>query len=180
MLIEAAKSTLLVVDIQERLLPAMSDGQAALAQATKLMQGAARLGVPILVSEQYPKGIGASVPQIAALAPVGATHSKMTFSCAEEPAIAAAVAATKRPLLVLCGIEAHVCVLQTAFGFAARGYRVAVVWDATASRRESDRRLAYDRLFQAGIVLASLEMVLFEWLGVAGTPEFKEMLATIK
>ncbi len=180
MLLEAARSSLLVVDIQERLLPAMSDADIALAQATKLMQGARRLGVPILVSEQYPKGIGASVPQVASLAPEGSIYSKTTFSCADEPAIATAVAATKRPLLVLCGIEAHVCVMQTAFGFAARGYKVAVAWDATASRRESDRRLAYDRLFQAGIVLASLEMVLFEWLGRAGTPEFKEILASIK
>ena len=104
----------------------------------------------------------------------------MNFSCAETPSIADAVAASGRTQLVLCGIEAHVCVLQTALGFAARGLGVAVAWDATASRRASDRALAADRLRQAGVVLVSTEMVLFEWLGRAGTPEFKDMLALIK
>ena len=180
MLLDVSRSLLLVVDIQERLLSAMEAGPRAVAAAAKLLQGAARLGVPVLVSEQYPKGIGATVPELAALAPSGSVHAKTTFSCAATASIADAVAASGRTQLVLCGIEAHVCVLQTALGFAARGLAVAVAWDATASRRESDRALAADRLRQAGIVLASAEMVLFEWLGRAGTPEFKDMLALIK
>ena len=180
MLLDASRSLLLVVDIQERLLPAMEEGPRVVAAAAKLMHAAARLGVPVLVSEQYPKGIGATVLELAALAPTGSVHAKMTFSCAATPSIADAVAASGRTQLVLCGIEAHVCVLQSALGFAATGRDVAVAWDATSSRRASDRALAADRLRQAGIVLASTEMVLFEWLGRAGTPEFKDMLALIK
>lgn len=180
MLLDASRSLLLVVDIQERLLPAMEEAPRVVAAAAKLMKAAARLGVPVLVSEQYPKGIGATVPALGALAPSGSVFAKMTFSCADTQAIADAVAASGRTQLVLCGIEAHVCVLQTALGFAARGLGVAVAWDATASRRESDRALAADRLRQAGVVLVSTEMVLFEWLGRAGTPEFKDMLALIK
>jgi nicotinamidase-related amidase len=107
-------------------------------------------------------------------------HAKTTFSCAQTPTIADAVAASGRTQIVLCGIEAHVCVLQTALGFAATGLDVAVAWDATSSRRESDRALAADRLRQAGVVLGSAEMVLFEWLGRAGTPEFKDILALVK
>ena len=83
-------------------------------------------------------------------------------------------------MLVLCGTEAHVYVLQSAFGFRARGYDVAVAWDATSSRRESDRELGAHRLRQAGVVVASVEMVLFEWLGRAGTQEFKDVSALIK
>lgn len=180
MILDASRSLLLVVDIQVRLLPAMEEGPRVVAAAAKLMQAAALLGVPVLVSEQYPKGIGNTVPELAALAPAGSGHTKMTFSCAATPAIADAVAASGRTQLVLCGIEAHVCVLQTALGFAATGRDVAVAWDATSSRRESDRALAADRLRQAGVVLVSSEMVLFEWLGRAGTPEFKDMLALIK
>jgi nicotinamidase-related amidase len=180
MILDASRSLLLVVDIQERLLPAMAEGQRVVAAAAKLMRAAARLGVPVLVSEQYPKGIGATVPELAALAPIGSVHGKMTFSCVDTPSLADAVAASGRTHLVLCGIEAHVCVLQTALGFAARGLDVAVAWDATSSRRDSDRVLAADRLRQAGVVLASTEMVLFEWLGRAGTPEFKDVLALIK
>jgi nicotinamidase-related amidase len=180
MILDASRSLLLVVDIQERLLPAMEAGPRVVAAAAKLLNGAARLGVPVLVSEQYPKGIGNTVPELAALAPVGSVYEKMSFSCAATPSIADAVAASGRTQIVLCGIEAHVCVLQTALGFAATGLGVAVAWDATSARRESDRALAADRLRQAGVVLASTEMVLFEWLGRAGTSEFKDMLALIK
>jgi nicotinamidase-related amidase len=180
MLIEAARSLLLVVDIQERLLPAMADGAAVVSHSAKLMLAARRLGVPVLVSEQYPKGLGATVQELASLAVPGGVYAKNAFSCANDAAIAAAVAATGRTQLVLCGIEAHVCVLQSALEFSARGYKVAVAWDATSSRRESDRDLAAHRLRAGGVAVASTEMVLFEWLGRAGTPEFKEISALIK
>jgi nicotinamidase-related amidase len=180
MLIQADQSLLLLVDVQARLLPAMAEPQAAVAGCTKLLQAAVRLGVPVVASEQYPKGLGPTVPELAPLVPAGATLTKMTFSCAAEPAIVARIAASGRRTLVLCGTEAHVCVLQSALGFRARGYDVVVAWDATSSRREADRDLAAHRLRQAGIVVASVEMVLFEWLARAGTPEFREISAVIK
>jgi nicotinamidase-related amidase len=180
MLLEASRSVLLVVDIQERLLPAMEEGARVVAQSVKLMRGAKRLKVPMYVSEHCPGKIGATVPAIASCALAGSIHHKTTFSCANAPDLVEAVGWAKRTQLVLCGIEAHVCVLQTAFGFAARGMKVAVAWDATASRRESDRALAADRLRQAGIQLVSTEMVLFEWLGRANSPAFKDIMKLIK
>ncbi|MBL8805994.1 MAG: hydrolase [Rhodospirillales bacterium] len=180
MLIQAEQAALLVVDIQSRLLPAMAAPEAVVANTSKLMIAAARLGVPILVSEQYPKGLGPSVPEIAALTPAGAVLEKNAFSCAGDAGIVARVGELGRRQLVLAGIESHVCVLQTAIGFRALGYEIAVAWDATSSRREADRALAADRLRAEDVTLASVEMVLFEWLGRAGTPEFKEISALIK
>ena len=180
MLIQAEQSALLVVDIQSRLLPAMAAPEPVVANASKLMIAATRLGVPILVSEQYPKGLGPSVPEIAALTPTGAVLEKTAFSCAADAAIVARVGELGRRQLVLCGIESHVCVLQTAIGFRALGYEIAVAWDATGSRREADKALAADRLRAEDVTLAGVEMVLFEWLGRAGTPEFKEISALIK
>jgi nicotinamidase-related amidase len=180
MLIQADQSLLLLVDVQARLLPAMAAPEAAVAGCAKLLTAAARLGVQVVASEQYPKGLGPTVPELAARVPAGATLTKVTFSCADEPALESRIAASGRRTIVVCGIEAHVCVLQSAIGFRARGYDVAVAWDATSSRRESDRDLAAHRLRQAGVVVAGVEMVLFEWLGRAGTPEFKEISALIK
>jgi nicotinamidase-related amidase len=180
MLLVAPRSLLLVVDIQTKLLPAMAEPDPVVANTTKLMRAAVRLSVPLLVSEQYPRGLGPTVPELGALAPAGTTLEKNAFSCAGDDGIVARVRDLDRRQLILCGIESHVCVLQTAIGFRERGYDIAVAWDATSSRRESDRSLAADRLRQSGIALVSTEMVLFEWLGKAGTPEFKEISGLIK
>ncbi len=180
MLLAAPQSALLVVDIQTKLLPAMAEPEPVVANTGKLMRAAVRLSVPLLVSEQYPKGLGPTVPELAALAPAGTTLAKNAFSCAGDDGIVARVRELHRRQLVLCGIESHVCVLQSAIGFRERGYTVAVAWDATSSRREGDRALAADRLRQEGIALVSTEMVLFEWLGRAGTPEFKEISGLIR
>jgi nicotinamidase-related amidase len=180
MLLVAPQSALLVIDVQVRLLPAMAAGEPVVANSAKLMQAATRLGVPMLVSEQYSKGLGPTVPELAAHAPAGVTLEKNAFSCANDNAIVSRVMDLDRRQLVLCGIESHVCVLQTAIGFRERGYQIAVAWDATSSRREADRALAAERLRQEGIALVGTEMVLFEWLGKAGTPEFKEISAFIK
>ncbi len=180
MLLSAGRSALIVVDVQERLAPAMAASEAAIARCAVLMQAARRLAVPIVVSEQYPKGLGATVPALAALAPADATFAKLSFSCAGEPAIAARLTALGRDQFVLCGIETHVCVLQTAFGLAATGAHVAVVEDAVASRRPADKAAALRRLDRAGIAVVTSEMVVFEWLGRAGTPEFKDLSALIR
>jgi len=180
MLIQAEQSALLVIDVQVRLLPAMAAPDPVVANSARLMKAAARLGVPILVTEQYPKGLGPTVADLASLAASGATLEKNAFGCAGDPGIVAHVQSLGRRQLVLCGIESHVCVLQTAIGFRERGYDVFVAWDATSSRREADRDLAAARLRAEGVALVGTEMAMFEWLGKAGTPEFKELSVLIK
>src|SRR5215468_4771447 len=116
MLIERERSCLLVVDVQERLAPVMSDAAMVIRQASILMQAAARLSVPVLVSEQYPQGLGRTVPELRAQAPESAFFSKISFSCSADPALGDRIGKTGRDQIVICGIEAHVCVLQTALG----------------------------------------------------------------
>jgi len=177
MIMDAAKAQLLVVDVQERLLPAMAEPDLVTGGCAKLVTAAKRLAVPVVVSEQYPKGLG---PTVAALKDAGPVCAKLTFSCADDEGIARAIEGNNRPLLVICGIEAHVCVLQSALGFKAKGYDVAVVWDATSSRKLADKELAAHRLRAEGVSIVNVEMTIFEWLHAAGTPQFKELSALIK
>jgi len=180
MLIERQRSCLLVIDVQERLLPAMASGNQVVANGAVLVKAAARLGVPVLTSEQYPKGLGPTVPALAALLPEGAAIPKSEFSCAAAPGYVERLKATGREQLILTGIEAHVCVLQTALQFRGLGYSVFVVADAVSSRKPESVALALARMRDAGAVAVTTEMVLFEWLGRAGTPEFKELSALIR
>jgi len=180
MLMRSERSSLLIVDVQERLAPVMSDPRRVIHNCTLLLRAAARLGVPVVVSEQYPKGIGPTVFDLREWMPAEGALSKMHFSAAEEPTILNRLEATGRPQVVVAGIEAHICVLQSAIGLRDKGFEVFVVADACASRREDSERLAFDRLRDAGIAVVSLEMVLFEWLHVAGTAEFKELVVLVK
>lgn len=180
MLIERSNSVLLVIDIQARLMPAIHQAEMVELGAVILLDAAARLGIPRLISEQYPKGLGGTMPVVAAAAPDVTPLPKIAFSCAADPAIAAAVAATGRRRLVLAGAEAHVCVLQSALGFKAAGYDVVIVADATSSRRPESKTVALRRAAQAGVTIATVEMVLFEWLGEAGTEEFRAISRLIK
>lgn len=180
MLIERSRSALLLVDVQENLLPAMADPDSLLPRLVLLLRGAARLGVPVLASEQYRKGLGPTVPALRALLPEEAVGEKLAFSCAADAGLRARIAGLGRPQVVLAGIEAHVCVLQTALGLLRIGLSPVVVADGVMSRRPSDRELALARLRQAGVVVASSEMVLFEWLGEAGTDAFRDLLRLIR
>ncbi len=145
-----------------------------------MLEGARRLAVPILAAEQYPQGLGPTVAALAGLVPPGRILAKRHFAASADPAIAAALQALGRPQIVLCGMEAHVCVLQTALDLPRLGLRPLVVADAVASRRPESRTLALARLSAHGIEIVSAEMVLFEWLGVAGTPDFKALLPLIR
>jgi nicotinamidase-related amidase len=177
MILDASKAQLLVVDVQERLLPAMAEPELVVNGCAKLVTAAKRLAVPVLVSEQYPKGLG---PTVAALKDSGDVLAKLAFSCAGDTAIVDAITTRNRPQIVICGIEAHVCVLQSALGFKAKGYDVAVVWDAVSSRKLADKGLAAHRMRGEGIAIVNVEMTIFEWLGAAGTPQFKELSTLIK
>lgn len=180
MLIEREKSCLLIVDVQEKLAPAMAESAAVIRNAGILMQAAARLAVPLVVSEQYPQGLGATVPELRALAPDSARIAKLSFSCAADPALQQRIEEAQRSLLVIAGMEAHVCVLQSALGFRRAGYGIVVVADAVSSRMPANREAALQRLRENGVEVATTEMVLFEWLGQAGTPEFKELSRLIR
>jgi|SRR5690606_14772544 len=180
MLLDARQSALLLVDVQERLLPVMDQGEALLANCAILMQAAGRLGVPMLVSEQYPKGLGRTVPALAAMAPTGAIAEKLHFSCLGDAGYRARFESLARPQAVIAGIEAHICVLQTALSLKAEGRQCAVVADAVGSRRPASRDLALDRLRANGIEVVSTEMVLFEWMARAGTAEFKDVSKLIR
>ncbi|MBN9082303.1 MAG: hypothetical protein BGP04_07780 [Rhizobiales bacterium 62-17] len=185
MLLDRHQSQLLIVDIQERLVPAMTAPEDLIAQVQKLCAGARELAVPITVSEQYPKGIGATVGAVREAAGNGARmFDKLHFSCARDEKIAMRINELghvhQRQQLVICGIESHVCVLQSAVDFQAAGYQVAVVADAVSSRSDHSKTIALDRLRQNGVNIVTTEMVLFEWLEVAGTEQFRTVSKLIK
>ena len=184
MLAQRALAQLLIVDVQERLLPAMHDADRIASACIKLASAARQLGVPITISEQYPKGIGATIAPLAEAAGNDAVIlPKMTFSCLREEALAhrlESLATNGRKQIVVCGIESHVCVLQTAFDLNARGFDVFLATDATGSRASHSKSTALQRMQMAEIVPVTFEMIAFEWLERAGTNEFKAMMPLIK
>ncbi len=183
MLIRAETSFLLIVDVQERLAPVMTDPRRVIRGCALLMRAAAQLGIPIVVSEQYPAGIGPTMFDLREWLPADGAHAKLHFACTDDPVIAPRLLALRdagRRQAVVAGLEAHVCVLQTALGLMDNDFEPFVVADASASRRPDSEELAWARLRHAGVGLVSLEMALFEWLRVAGTADFKALIALIK
>ena len=180
MVIRRADSLLLVVDIQQKLAPAIHDRERVVANSIRLLDGARQLGVPAFVSEQYIKGLGPSLEAIRTAAVDARFFEKTHFSCAAEPGVIDLLRAAKRPQIILTGTEAHVCVLQTAFGLLAAGFEVYLVADAASSRTPENRSAAVERMRAAGIGIVTTEMVLFEWLHQAGTDDFRQLLPLIK
>ncbi|NBC33250.1 MAG: isochorismatase family protein [Alphaproteobacteria bacterium] len=180
MLLDAGTSCLLIVDIQERLAPAIAGIDAVVERVSILMRAADRLAVPMLLSEQYPKGLGPTIAPIAALAPFGATVEKIEFSAAANPGFRARLSGLARPQIVVCGIEAHVCVLQTVLDLCAAGRRVSVVRDGCGSRKPDNAAAGIERMARHGADIVTSEMVVFEWLGRADAPPFREVSKLIK
>ncbi|MBL8700410.1 MAG: isochorismatase family protein [Alphaproteobacteria bacterium] len=181
MILRADSSILIVIDVQARLLPAVAEPAATVRRVALLMTAARRLGVPMLVTEQYPQGLGPTVPELAALATPEETVAKIHFSCAAEPAVRTQLGLmAPRRQAVLCGTETHVCVLQSAFGLRDAGWEVFVAADAVASRKPIDHGTGLERMGRAGIGLVTAEMVVFEWLARAATPEFRDLSRLIK
>lgn len=179
-LLHAPSSMLLIVDVQERLLPAMHKPKRVTGNIAKLQEAASRLGVPMVASEQYPKGLGATVPEIAQAVPPGNTLDKLAFSCAGDPRLVDKLDSLGRSQLVIAGIEAHVCVLQSAIAFAETDYEVYVALDATSSRNKADVKLAASRMAANGVTVINTEMALFEWMERAGTEDFKAISKLIR
>ncbi|OGK85404.1 MAG: hypothetical protein A2X52_03160 [Candidatus Rokubacteria bacterium GWC2_70_16] len=176
-------TTLLVVDVQERLFPAMdADHREEVMRNIKVLATAARrLGLPVVVTEQYPKGLGHTLPELReTLGPGVEVFPKVAFSCAAAEGVRAHLRAAGTRQVVLAGIEAHVCVLLTALDLLAEGYGVHVAADAVTSRTQASWRLAMDQLRQAGAVVTSTETVLFQLLGQGDTEEFRELARLIR
>lgn len=177
-------SQLLIVDVQERLLPAMTAPDQVLDRVRLLAEAARRLDVPVTISEQYPKGLGATVAGVHEAAGNGArTLEKQHFSCWGDAALRVVFEAERvagRPQIIVCGIEAHVCVAQTVLDLQAQGFATYVVGDAIASRQSASKDIAIVRMARAGAEPVTTEMVVFEWLERAGTPEFKALQPLIK
>jgi nicotinamidase-related amidase len=175
MLVEAKRSCLLVVDMQKKLLPAIADTQTVLSNNVWLVRAATRFGVPILVSEQYPKGLGPTAPELSTLIKDSLVMEKTCFSCTAEPTSRERITTSRREQVIVTGIEAHVCVLQTALGLLEMEKEVFVVADCIGSRQPYDKELALARMRAAGIQIVSREMVVFEWLHQSDNSLFREI-----
>ena len=180
MRIQADRCFLLIVDVQERLAPKVEGCERVISNCAVLMKAAALLALPVLASEHYSQGLGPLVPELKALAGEHNVLQKNHFSCQDEPECAARFTKLGRPQIVIAGMEAHVCVMQTALGLKAAGYAPFVVADATGSRCPESQHAAIERLRAAGVPIATTEMVVFEWLECGDRPEFKDVLALIK
>jgi nicotinamidase-related amidase len=174
MLMTAENSALLVVDVQERLLSHIDGWQVVLDNVIWLVRVATKIGVPVMATEQYPKGLGHTNALLAKELPGTAIVEKVHFSCAAAQCMTGLPGAD-RGQVVICGIESHVCVLQTALELRWQGKEVFVVGDSVGSRDPYNKELALQRMRQHGIEVVGREMVAFEWLRRAGTPLFKEV-----
>jgi nicotinamidase-related amidase len=183
MLIDRNKCSLLLVDVQERLLPAMASPDGVVSLVSILLKAAKLLDVPVTVSEQYPRGLGHTVPVIAAQIGNAPVFEKLSFSCWRDAALKKHLIGqheSGRPQVIIAGIEAHVCVLQTAVDLAQAGFAVFTVVDAVSSRAMASVELAMSRMQQAGVQAINTEMAVFELLGKAGSVEFKSLSALIR
>jgi nicotinamidase-related amidase len=173
-------TVLAVIDLQERLVPSIAGNEAILAQTAKLIAAAGILKIPILVTEQYPEGIGPTVPALKTMLGGVPTVSKRTFSCCREPGFMAALEKLPRCQILICGIETHVCIYQTVADLVAHGYQVQVAADAVSSRTEANKAIGLTRIQQAGGGITSVESALFELLETSACPEFKPVVKLIK
>jgi nicotinamidase-related amidase len=178
--ITRSKSGLVVVDIQERLLPAIFENERLVQTTVRLIKGVTILGLPIFTTEQYRKGLGLTSPEVAAAIAGFAPIEKVTFSACGANGLVAALKARKISDVILCGMEAHVCILQTCLDMLEKGFRVFAAADAISPRTQGNYKLGLERMRDAGGVIVSTEMVLFELLEKAGTAEFKKILALVK
>lgn len=172
-------STLCVVDLQERLLPTIPTGPQVVEEAGRLLDAAAIVGVPVLATEQYPKGLGPTVAPIASRLTTAQTTEKLSFSCCGSDAFSDGIPAAVETI-VLCGLETHVCIAQTALDLLEAGLSVFLAVDAIGSRYALDHEVALRRLESAGAVLSTTEAILFEWCRSADNPTFRDLRTLLK
>ncbi|HTA24676.1 MAG TPA: hydrolase [Terriglobales bacterium] len=180
--LEAERCALIVVDIQEKLLPPIFENSRLLKNSQLLIRLATILKIPALVTTQYAKGLGNTTPEIASLLPDAQPIDKQMFSCFGSDAFCSLLKRLpgNRNTVLLCGMESHICVMQTALGALREGYIVHVASDAVSSRTEWNWKIGLDRMRAAGAVISSTEMILYELLRSSGAPAFKELLPYLK
>lgn len=165
MLMNRRNSLLMIIDVQERLAPAMDDPRQVISNSARLVGAAKAMGVPFVITEQYPKGLGQTMIDVRQEAgDEAAFFSKLYFSCAREPEIMRAIQESGRRQIILAGAETHICLLQTAMDLKGQGYEVFVVSNASSSRDAVQNVMALQRMAHGGIDIVTSEMVIFEWL----------------
>jgi len=171
---------LVVIDVQEKLFVHVAEKEKLAENLAKLVQFAHIMKIPIILTEQYPKGLGPTIFQIKHLVPDFQPVEKVEFSCFGSQKFREALTKTQAKTLILTGIEAHICITQTAVEGLENGFRIYVVEDATSSRILQDKATAIHRMRQSGATVVSTEMLIYELLKKAGTPEFKDTLKLVK
>lgn len=180
MRINKKSSAALLIDIQEKLFPHMDQNEELLRKCTILIEGLKILGVPLVVTEQYPKGLGRTIKDISSLVEPVPAIEKIAFSCCDEPSVMQHAVIQTHRTIIICGIEAHVCVLQTVIDLHEAGYTAVVVEDCISSRHPGDKGIALERMRAEGAVITSCESILFELARVAGTDQFKAISRLVK
>ena len=173
----------MIIDMQERLMPAMNGRKACEDRALMLIRGLRVLDIPMLITQQYTKGLGGSIPEVYEAAGTTDYFDKRTFSCTKDEAILAALEekrAAGRKNVLVCGTEAHVCVFQTCLDLKALGFQPVLVTDAIASRKKTDKKIALQRAVPEGILLTTAEAILFELTVDSRHPRFREISALVK
>jgi nicotinamidase-related amidase len=180
--LEARRCVLSVIDIQQKLLPPIFEKERMVRNSQLLIRLAGVLKMPVLLSTQYSKGLGPTIPEIASLLPDVASVEKTEFGCFNNEDYCARVKSLPgdRNTLLVCGMESHICVTQTVIGALNRGYLVHVASDAVSSRSEWNWKIGLERMRAAGAVISSTEMMIYELLRRSSGPEFKEMLQHLK
>ena len=179
-MLDRQQTVLVVVDVQGKLAQLMHEKQTLFANLKSIIQGIRALDIPVLWAEQNPRGLGPTVAEIAAELEGMEPIAKMSFSCWQDETFATALAAAGRNQVLIAGIEAHICVYQTAQDLTAAGYEVQIVADAVSSRKPESKALALQKLRDAGVSITSVEMTLFELLKVAEGEKFKTILEIVK
>jgi nicotinamidase-related amidase len=179
-LLGAKDTVLLIIDIQENLWNAMYNKDEIEKNAGTLVELASRSGIPVILTEQYKKGIGPTIKSLNERLPHVPGIEKLSFNCFDVEPFRGRLLSSDRKTLLIAGMEAHICVLQTALTAIEEGYRVHIVSDATGSRTEKNHHAGIERMRDAGCVITSAEMAVFEVVKEAGTPLFKDMLKLIK
>lgn len=180
-LLDRGDSVLVVIDVQERYLPHLFEGARVVEASRRLIEAAKLVTVPILVTEQYPRGIGHTTAAVREALPAGVTPiEKLSMSCLGAPEFAARLAGLGRRQVVVAGIEAQACVNQTVHQLLENGYAVHLVVDAISARFARDYRIAIERLVRAGAIPTTVEAVLLEWVRTAESPEFQPIRALIR
>jgi nicotinamidase-related amidase len=180
--LDAAQCVLIVIDIQEKLLPPIFGREQLVRNTRLLIQLASLLHIPVITTTQYAKGLGPIVPEIASLLPQTQAIDKQMFSCFGSDQFCSALKRLpgNRNTIVLCGMESHICVMQSALAALREGYVVHVASDAVSSRAESNWQAGLERMRAAGAVLSSTEMAIYELLRTSNSPEFKAILDQLK